>query len=88
VLRFEVSRLVIIEQGEYHAQFKKDAPHKNSVTRWYRQFVETRCLFKGRSQGRPHVSDDNVERVREAFQRSPHKSMAGASRELGMPKRC
>jgi hypothetical protein len=32
------------------------------------------------------VSDDNIERVREAFQRSPHESMGRGSRELGMPK--
>jgi hypothetical protein len=32
------------------------------------------------------VSDENIERVREAFQRSPRKSVAKASRELGMPK--
>jgi hypothetical protein len=32
------------------------------------------------------VSDDNIERVHEAFQRSPRKSVARASRELGMQK--
>jgi hypothetical protein len=36
------------------------------------------------SPGLPRVSDGNFERVREAFQRSPLKSVAGASRELGM----
>jgi len=32
------------------------------------------------------VTDDNTERVREAFLRSPRKSVARASRELDMPK--
>jgi hypothetical protein len=64
VLCFEVSRSVITVQREFHAQFKKDAPHKNNVTRWYRQFVETGCLCKGRSLGLPRVSDENIERVR------------------------
>ena len=32
------------------------------------------------------VSDDNIEIVREAFLRSPLKSVARASRELDMPK--
>jgi hypothetical protein len=31
----------------------------------YRQFVENGCLFKGKSPGRPRVSDDNIERERE-----------------------
>jgi hypothetical protein len=47
---------------------KKDAPHKNNIGRWYRQFVETECLCKDKSPGRPRVSDENTERVREAFQ--------------------
>jgi hypothetical protein len=64
----------------------KASPHENNITKWYRQFVETGCLCKGKSPGRARVSDDNIERVREAFQRSPRKSVAGASRELGMPK--
>jgi hypothetical protein len=72
-------------QREFRARFKKDAPHKNNISRWYRQFVETGCLCKGKSPGRTRVSDENIERVREAFQRSPRKSVATGSRELGMP---
>ena len=86
MLRFEVSRSVITVQREFHARFRKDAPHRNNITRWYRQFVETGCLCKGKSPGRPRVSDDNIERLREAFQQSPHKSVARESRELDMPK--
>jgi hypothetical protein len=32
------------------------------------------------------VSDDNTERLREAFQRSPRKSVVTPSGEVGMPK--
>jgi hypothetical protein len=67
VLRFVVSRSVITVQREFRARFKKDTPHKNIVTRSYRQFVETRCLCKDRSPGRPRVSDDNIERVRDVL---------------------
>jgi len=65
VLHFEVFRSVITVQREFRAWFRKDAPHRNNITRWYRQFVETGCLCKGESSGRPRVSNDNVERVRE-----------------------
>jgi hypothetical protein len=75
VLRFEVSRSVITVQHEFRARFRNEAPHKNNVTRWYRQFADTWC----RSTGRPRVSDDNIERVRQEFQRSPCKSVARAS---------
>jgi transposase len=73
VFRFEVSRSVITVQRGFRAWFKKGAPHKNNVIRWYRQFVDTGYLCKGTSPGRPRVSDDSIERVREAFQRSPRK---------------
>jgi hypothetical protein len=66
---------MITVQREFRVRFKTDAPHKNSVTRRYRQFVETGCLCEGISPGQPCVSDD-TERVREAFQRSPRKSVA------------
>jgi hypothetical protein len=77
---------VITVQREFCAQFRKHLPHNNNVTRWYREFVETGCLYKSRSPGRPRVSDKNIERVREAFQRIPRKSVARASRELVMQK--
>jgi hypothetical protein len=48
-------------QREIRARFRKDASHKNNITRRYRQLVETGCLCKGKRPGRPHVSDDNIE---------------------------
>jgi hypothetical protein len=71
-------------QREFCARRKKDAPHKDNITRWYRQFVGIGCLRKGWSPGRTRVSDDNIERVREVFQRSSRKSVSRASRQLGM----
>ena len=77
---------MITVQLEFRARFRKDAPWRNNITSWYRQFVETECLCKGKSPGRPRVSDDNIEIVREVFLRSPHKSVSRAIRELYMPK--
>ena len=45
--------------------------------------METGCLCKGKSSSRPRGSNDNVERVREALQRSLR---GRASRELDLPK--
>jgi len=78
---------VITVQCEFYARFiRKDAPHRNNIIMWYRQFVETGCLCKRKSPGRLRVSDDNTERVCEVFQQSARKSVAGASRELDMLK--
>jgi hypothetical protein len=65
VFRFEVSRSVITVQRQFRARFRKDALCRNNITRWYRHFVETGCLCKGKSPGRPRVSDDNIESGRE-----------------------
>jgi hypothetical protein len=61
VLGFEVSRSVITVQCEFRARFRKDAPHRNNITRWYRQSVENGYLCKGKRPGRPRVSDDKIE---------------------------
>ena len=78
------SSLLMLTAGR--ARFRKDAPHRNNITRRYRQFVEIGCLCQGKSPGRPRGYDDNIERVREAFQRSTRKSVARASRGLDMQK--
>ena len=86
MLGFELSRSVITVQREFRARFRKDTPCRNNITRRYRQFVGNGCLCKGKSPGRTRVSDENIERAREAFLRSPRKSVPRANRELDMPK--
>jgi len=44
------------------------------------------CLCKGKSSGRPRVSEENVRRIQDSFERSPRKSTRRASRELGIPQ--
>jgi len=44
------------------------------------------CLRKGKSSGRPRVSEEKVRRIEESFERSPRKSTRRASRELGIPQ--
>jgi len=48
--------------------------------------IQIGCLYKGKSSGRPHVPQENVRRIQESFERSPHKSTCRASRELGIPQ--
>jgi len=61
VLGLEVTRSVITVQRDFRARFRKDATHRNNITRWYRQFVVTGCFCKGKRPGRPRVTDDNIE---------------------------
>ena len=44
---------VITVQRNFRGQFEVDPPDKNSIKRWHTQLMETGCLCKGKSTGRP-----------------------------------
>ncbi|PSN48858.1 hypothetical protein C0J52_17022 [Blattella germanica] len=81
VLKFESCKSV---QRAFRRQFNCDPPSANKIRRWHNQLATTGCLCKEKSVGRPRVSEENVQRVRDAFVRSPKKSVRKASRELVM----
>jgi hypothetical protein len=70
----------------FRKEYQKEPPDHQSILRWYRQFQDTGCLCKRKSTGRPRVSDETVERVRQSFMHSPQKSTITASRALGIPQ--
>ena len=72
-------------QRVFSIKFGCDPPSDNNIRRWYHQFEDTSCLCKGKSAGRPRVSEENVERVRESFTCSPKKSVRKASCEFEIP---
>jgi len=73
-------------QRAFRLRFNIQPPKRKSICRWNHQFEQTGCLCKGKSSGRPRVSEENVRRIQESFERSPHKSTRTASRELGIPQ--
>ena len=48
--------------------------------------METGTVFDTRKCGRPRTSEENIKRVRQAFQRSPMKSIRTAARQLELPR--
>ena len=48
--------------------------------------METGTVFNTRRSGRPRISEENIEYVRQAFQRSPIKSIRTAARHLELPR--
>ena len=50
------------------------------------KFMETGTVFDARRSGQPRTSEENIERVRQAFQRSPMKSIHTAARQLDLPR--
>ena len=87
VLEYAKCSSVTSVQRAFLRKYGKAAPGHQSILRWFRQFRETGCLYKGKSTGRPRVSEEIVEHVRQSFVRSPQKSTVRASRELGIPQK-
>jgi len=70
----------------FRLHFNIQPPTRKSICRWNHQFELIGCLCKGKSSGRQRVSEENVRRIQESFERSPRKSTRRASRELGIPQ--
>jgi len=73
-------------QRAFRLRFNIRPPTRKSICRWNHQFEQIACLCKGKSSGRPRVSEENVRRIQESFERGPRKSTRRARRELGMPQ--
>jgi len=70
----------------FHLHFNIQPPTRKSMCRWNRHFEQIGCLFKGKSSGRPRVSEKNVRWIQESSERSQRKSTHRANRELGIPQ--
>jgi hypothetical protein len=75
-------------QHVFRRQSGHRGPPEMSIRRWYEQFRYRGCIChqgKGRA-GRPSVTEEMVDRVRETFTYSPRKSVRRASRQLKIPE--
>jgi hypothetical protein len=68
VLKFSTCESVVIVQHEFRRRYGTEPPGAQSIRWWYRQFEETGCLCKGKSTGRPRVTNDMQERVWKEFE--------------------
>ena len=73
-------------QQNYRSKYGRDPPSRPSSRLWHNKFMETGTVFDARRSGRPRPSEENIERVRQAFQCSPMKSIRTAARQLDLPR--
>jgi hypothetical protein len=73
-------------QCAFRTQFHMEPPSRVSTYAWYKKFDQKGCICKGKSPGRPSVSDTTVDCVWACFQCSPWKSTHWASHELRLPQ--
>jgi hypothetical protein len=72
---------------EYRHVFKEPSPYENSIRHWDSQLKEMSNLLDKERSGRPSVSVESLENIRNSFIRSSKKSMHKYARGLGLPEK-
>jgi len=62
VREFIKTESATVVQRAFRLRFNIQPPTRKSICRWNHQFEQTGCLCKGKSSGRPCVSEENVRR--------------------------
>jgi hypothetical protein len=62
VLEYHTIKFVVTVQRAFRAKYAKDPPADKTIRAWYKQFTETGCLCKQKSNCRPLTAenDDNA----------------------------
>ena len=87
VLWFHETNSAVTVQRHFRRKYGRNPPDVKSIKNWYDKFKDTGSVGDLKRTGKPTSSDETVDSVRTAFQRSPRKSTRTASIELGVPKR-
>ncbi|PNF18241.1 hypothetical protein B7P43_G16516 [Cryptotermes secundus] len=61
VLEFAKTNSVVTVQRAFRRRFGINPPCSKNIRRWFRQFQESGCLCKGKSPGRPRVSEEQMD---------------------------
>jgi hypothetical protein len=67
VLRFVKTKSVIKRQRRYKTQYGEAPPSDNAIRRWLKQFQETCSVLHRKGAGRPSNSQEDVDRIQEAW---------------------
>ena len=71
-------------QRNYRSKYGRDSPSRPLICLWHKKFMETGTVFNTRRSGQLRTSEENIERVRQAFQCSI-KSIHTAARQVELP---
>ncbi|GBM95238.1 hypothetical protein AVEN_162464-1 [Araneus ventricosus] len=72
-LCFHESKSIVTVQRLFRLEYRNfQSPRKNSIKRWYEQFKGTGNVHHREGTGRPSVSDEVAERMREIFTQLAH----------------
>jgi len=71
-LEFAKTESIVTVQWRFRIMYHTEPPTDKTIREWYMKFQQSGCLCAAKRSGRPGPSAETVERVREAFVRSPH----------------
>jgi hypothetical protein len=73
-------------QRRFRPKYGREPPTRRSIRFWDDKLRTTGSLLRVTSPGKTRTSEDYVNRIRQAFQRSPRKSIRAASLQLQIPR--
>jgi hypothetical protein len=73
VLAFHERKPIMTVQRQFRRKYKRDRPSKSSILGLDKRFVNSRCVWKGISPGRP-ISEKRVENIRQSFSCNPEQA--------------
>ena len=79
VLCFEATNSLVSVKCKFRNEFRRKPPHVKNIHRSFEQFKEAGNVCKRESSGRPAVTEENVERIKQSFIRSTSKSVSRRS---------
>jgi hypothetical protein len=77
---------VVTVQRQFRRKYGRSPPSQASIRAWYKPYVTDGCVCKRKNTGRPSVSAEHVETIRQSFVRSTHRCVRRASKELNVHK--
>jgi hypothetical protein len=86
VFWFHETKSPLTVERNFRCEYGRPLSDVKSITGWYAKFKETGNVGNHKRTARPSVSEETVDAVRDAFQRSPWKSNCRASHELRIPQ--
>ena len=86
VVWYAETKSPIAVQRNFRRDFQRDPPDVQTIKAWYDKFLATGSVNRQPGSGRKRTSDERVETIRDAFERSPSKSIRRASRQLNIPR--
>jgi hypothetical protein len=86
VVWYDETKSFITMQWNYRWEYEGDAPDTKTIKAWFDNFLRMWSVLKQSGGTRWSVSEEKVEEIHTAFQRSPGKSIRQTSRELYVPR--